>query len=74
MLDRLNPELRQLILILLVPVLGFLSAELVPAIDNPLLAGLTGVVLTALLAYFTPLVRQYGVGSRAPLEDQDAAS
>jgi hypothetical protein len=64
MLDRLSPELRHLILILLVPVLGYLSAELVPAwISDPILAGLAGVVLTALIAYFTPLTRQYGVGA-----------
>lgn len=63
MLDRLSPELRHLILMLLVPVLGYLSAELVPAwISDPILAGLAGVVLTALIAYFTPLTRQYGVG------------
>lgn len=65
MLDRLSPELRHLILMLLVPVLGYLSAELIPAwISDPILAGLAGVVLTALIAYFTPLTRQYGVGSQ----------
>lgn len=65
MLDRLSPELRHVILMLLVPVLGYLSAELVPAwISDPVLAGLAGVVLTALIAYFTPLTRQYGVGSQ----------
>lgn len=64
MLDRLSPELRHLILMLLVPVLGYLSAELVPAwISDPILAGLAGVVLTALIAYFTPLTRQYGIGT-----------
>ena len=64
MLDRLSPELRHLILMLMVPVLGYISAEVVPAwISDPVLAGLAGVVLTALIAYFTPLTRQYGVGS-----------
>ena len=64
MLDRLSPELRHLILMLLVPVLGYISAQVVPAwISDPVLAGLAGVVLTALIAYFTPLTRQYGSGS-----------
>ena len=62
-MDRLSPELRHLILMLMVPVLGYISAEVVPAwISDPVLAGLAGVVLTALIAYFTPLTRQYGVG------------
>jgi hypothetical protein len=64
MLDKLPPELRHLVLMLLVPVLGYVSAQVVPAwISDPVLAGLAGVVLTALIAYFTPLTRQYGVGS-----------
>lgn len=64
MLDRLSPEVRHLILMLMVPVLGYISAEVVPAwISDPVLAGLAGVVLTALIAYFTPLTRQYGVGA-----------
>lgn len=63
MLDKLNPELRHLILMLLVPVLGYLSATVVPSLDDPMWAGLAGVALTALIAYFTPLTRQYGVGS-----------
>jgi hypothetical protein len=64
MLDKLPPELRHLVLMLLVPILGYVSAKVVPAwISDPVLAGLAGVVLTALIAYFTPLTRQYGVGS-----------
>ena len=64
MLDKLSPEWRHLILMLLVPVLGFLAEKAVPAwITDPIVAGLVGVALTALLAYFTPLVRSYGVGS-----------
>ena len=64
MLDRLSPELRHIILMLLVPVLGYASSQIVPAwISDPVLAGLAGVVLTALIAYFTPLTRQYGVGA-----------
>jgi hypothetical protein len=49
---------------LLVPILGYASSQIVPAwISDPVLAGLAGVVLTALIAYFTPLTRQYGVGA-----------
>lgn len=63
MLDRLPPELRHLVLMLMVPLLGYLADKAVPAwIPDPVVAGLVGVVLTALIAYFTPLTRQYGVG------------
>lgn len=65
MLDSLAPQWRHLILLVLVPVLGFLADKAVPAwIPDPVMAGLVGVVLTALLAYFTPLTRQYGVGRK----------
>lgn len=63
MLDKLTPELRHVLLLVLVPLLGYAAATVVPAIDNAALAGAAGVVLAALLAYFTPLTRQYGVGS-----------
>lgn len=64
MLDRLPAEYRHLVLMVLVPLLGYLADKAVPAwIPDPLMAGLVGVVLTALIAYFTPLTRQYGVGS-----------
>lgn len=64
MLDRLPPEMRHIALMLMVPLLGYLSDKAVPAwIPDPIIAGLAGVALTALIAYFTPLTRQYGVGS-----------
>lgn len=64
MLDKLPPEARHLILMLLVPLLAYLASDVVPALDvHPLIAGLVGVVLAQLIAYFTPLTRQYGVGS-----------
>lgn len=63
MLDKLNPELRHFLLMLLVPLLGYFAYEVVPSMDNALVAGGIGVVLAAALAYFTPITRQYGIGS-----------
>lgn len=61
MLDRLDPQLRHFILMLLVPVLGYIAAEVVPSLGlHPLVAGFAGVVLAQLIAYVTPLTRQYG--------------
>lgn len=65
MLDKLPPEARHLVLMLLVPVLAYVASDVVPALGiHPLVAGLVGVVLAQLIAYLTPLTRQYGVGSR----------
>ena len=65
MLDKIPAQYRHLVLMVLVPVLAYLSEKAVPQwITDPVVAGLAGVVLTALIAYFTPLTRQYGVGSR----------
>lgn len=62
MLDKLNPEARHLVLILIVVALTWLAAS-IPALNlDPLWAPLAGGAVTALLAYFTPLTRQYGVG------------
>jgi hypothetical protein len=67
MLDRLPAQYRHLILMVLVPLLGYVAAQVVPALDiHPLLAGAIGVVLTEVLAWLTPLTRQYGVGSKVP--------
>jgi hypothetical protein len=63
MLDKLNPEVRHIVLILIVVALTWAAAS-IPALDlDPLWAPLLGGAVTALLAYFTPLTRQYGVGS-----------
>ena len=62
MLDKLPPEYRHLTLIIIVVVLTW-CADLIPQVDiHPLVAPLAGALVTALLAYFTPLTRQYGVG------------
>ena len=66
MLDKLNPEARHIVLILIVVSLTWLAAS-IPALNlDPLWAPLAGAAVTALLAYFTPLTRQYGVGSARP--------
>ena len=63
MLDSMKPSERHLILMVMVAVLTF-GLTAIPQLDlDPLLAGLGGVVITALLAYFTPLTKQYGIGS-----------
>lgn len=66
MLDKLDPQLRHLVLMLLVPILAYIASDVVPALHiHPLVAGFVGVVLAQLIAYFTPLTRQYGVGDRS---------
>jgi hypothetical protein len=62
MLDRLTAEQRHLALLLIGAALAWLSTEL-PGLDvDPLAASLIGALSTALLAYLTPLTKQYGVG------------
>ena len=62
MLDKLPAEYRHLALILIVVVLTW-CADAIPQVEiHPLVAPLLGAVVTALLAYFTPLTRQYGRG------------
>ena len=63
MLDKLSAENRHIVLILIVVVLTWAAAT-IPALNlDPIWAPLAGGVVAALLAYFTPLTRQYGVGS-----------
>jgi hypothetical protein len=62
MLDHLSPEIRHLALMLLVAVCGYVAAEVLPVVDaNPLLVGLAGAAITAVIAWATPLTRQYGL-------------
>jgi H+/Cl- antiporter ClcA len=64
MLDKLSPEMRHLSLIVMVVILSW-AASTIPQLDlNPLIAPLAGGLVTALLAYFTPLTRQYGYGEK----------
>jgi hypothetical protein len=65
MLDKMPAEARHLALMLIVAVSGYVLAEVIPVIDaSPLTIGLAGVAATAVLAWATPLTRQYGIGSK----------
>ena len=62
MLDKLSAEQRHLALLLIAAALAWLSAN-IPNFDiDPLGASLIGALVTAAIAYVTPLTRQYGVG------------
>jgi uncharacterized BrkB/YihY/UPF0761 family membrane protein len=62
MLDKLSAEQRHLALLLIAAALAWLSSN-IPNFDiDPLGASLIGALVTAALAYVTPLTRQYGVG------------
>ena len=62
MLDKLKPEWRHLIIII-VPVLIAWVTQEVPNWNLPLpVSGLIGVVASALLLWFTGVTKQYGVG------------
>jgi hypothetical protein len=66
MLDNLPPQLRHLIYFVAPVFLGWVASDVVPFVQNknPLAAYLIGALVTALLAYFTPVTRRYGVGAR----------
>lgn len=64
MLDKLSPAARHLALLVISAVLGWAGTDLVPSLqgNNPIIATLVGALVTMLIAYVTPLTRQYGVG------------
>jgi hypothetical protein len=62
MLDKLSPEARHLMLLLIGAVIAWASTEL-PTQLNPLAASLLGAITTAALAWLTPITRQYGIGA-----------
>lgn len=63
MLDKLPAPVRHAALVLLAALLTWLG-ESVPALDlPPVAATVLGSVVALALAWLTPLVRQYGVGS-----------
>jgi len=62
MLDRLSPEARHLMLLLLGGLIAWASTELPTRLD-PLPASLLGAFTTVALAWLTPLTRQYGIGA-----------
>lgn len=61
----MNAAVRHLILLVLSVTLGWLSTEVVPVInDAPGWGVPIGGLVAAVLAYVTPLVNAYGVGSQ----------
>ena len=62
MLDKLSPEARHLMLLLIGAVIAWSSTELPTRLD-PLAASLLGALTTAALAWLTPITRQYGIGA-----------
>ena len=62
MLDKLSPEARHLMLLLIGAVIAWSSTELPTKLD-PLAASLLGAITTAALAWLTPITRQYGIGT-----------
>ena len=62
MLDKLSPEARHLVLLLIGGLIAWASTEL-PTRLEPLPASLVGAFTTILLAWLTPLTRQYGIGA-----------
>lgn len=64
MLDKFSPETRHFLIGLLVAVLT-VAAQWVPQLGlHPAVAALIAAAVGYALLYFTPLVRQYGVGSK----------
>jgi hypothetical protein len=62
MLDKLPAEVRHFTLMLISALLAW-GIDSVPSFDlNPAVAGFIGVILTQILAFVTPLTRQYGIG------------
>jgi hypothetical protein len=62
MLDKLSPEARHLMLLLIGAVIAWASTELPMHLD-PLPASLLGAFTTVALAWLTPLTKQYGIGA-----------
>jgi hypothetical protein len=66
MLDRLPPLVRHLTLLLLATALTWAGTDLVPYLEGRGgLAALAAALITAAVAWVSPLTRQYGVGKPA---------
>lgn len=64
MLDRLSPQLRHLLLMLLAALLTWASTDFVPWLSSHDGWGpAVGTLAAGVLAYMLPLTRQYGVGA-----------
>lgn len=70
MLDRLPPQLRHLLLMLLAALLTWASTDLVPWLSSHDGWGpIAGTVAAGILAWVLPLTRQYGVGAPDAADD-----
>jgi hypothetical protein len=67
MLDKLSPEARHLMLLLIGALIAWASTEL-PTHLEPLPASLLGAFATVALAWLTPLTKQYGIGAPASID------
>ena len=70
MLDKISPEARHLLLLLVGCLIAWASTEL-PTRLEPLPASLVGAFTTILLAWLTPLTRQYGTGAPDNVDNLD---
>lgn len=70
MLDKLSPEARHLVLLLIGGLIAWASTEL-PTRLEPLPASLVGAFTTVALAWLTPLTRQYGLGAPDNYDNPD---
>jgi hypothetical protein len=68
LLDKIPPALRHLLFALVASALTWASNEYVPHLNGPV-AAVAGAAVTILLAWVTPLTRQYGVGSPADISE-----
>ena len=66
MLDRIPPVARHLVLMVLAAALTWVAGDFVPDMHPGPLAAVAGAAATLLLAWVTPLTRQYGVGAAVP--------
>jgi len=62
MLDKLSPEFRHIIIASMGAILGVI-AESIPSLNlNPVLAAVTGSIVTSATLYYSKLTKQYGKG------------
>lgn len=71
MLDKVSPEVRHFVIGLLAAVLA-VASQWIPQLGlHPALAAIVGAGVGYALLYLTPLVKQYGIGSKAPVSKGD---
>lgn len=66
MLDKLPPWARHLFFAITPAILGWISSDIVPALEGKgEIAALAASLITVLVAAITPLTRQYGTGKHS---------